>query len=41
MTRMTRTGLLGTALAVLDVSVRRASEALACPNCKEAVSLDE
>jgi len=37
MTRMTGTGLLGTALAVLMLA-QSASEAVACPNCKEAVS---
>ncbi len=37
MTRKTGTGLLGTALAVLMVG-QTASEVMACPNCKEAVS---
>jgi len=37
MTRMTGTALLGTVLAVL-ILAQSASKAVACPNCKEAVS---
>ena len=39
MNRLARTILLGLAMAILVVD-QSADEASACPNCKEAVSLD-